>query len=52
MTIKLQVELVSNEAMHIIENTFDEMYKQSRLQYIIGLNSFIFPVFVIYKTNV
>lgn len=52
LTIKLRVYPVSNEARHIIDNTFDEMHKQSRLQYTTEPTSFNFLVFIVYKTNV
>ncbi len=49
LAIKPQIYLLGNEARHVIDNTFDEMHRQGRLEYITDL--FSFPVFVIYKTD-
>lgn len=39
------------EVQRVVDNTFDEMHKQSRLQYTMDPTSFNFSVFVIYKTD-
>lgn len=51
LAIKLQIYLLGNKARHIIDNTFDEIYKQACLHYITDPTFFSFPVFVIYKTD-
>ena len=50
-TIKPRIYPLSNEARHIVDDTFDKMYKQGRLQYTTDPTPFSFPVFVVYKTD-
>ena len=49
--IKPQIYPLGNKARRVVNNTFDEMYKQGRLEYTTDLTPFSFPVFIIYKTN-
>ena len=51
LAIKLRIYPLGNEARHVVNNTFDEIYKQGRLEYTTDPTLFSFPVFVIYKTN-
>lgn len=51
LTIKLWIYSLGNEARCVVNNTFDEMYKQGYLQYITDLTPFSFPVFVVYKID-
>ncbi len=49
--IKPRIYPLGNEACCIIDDTFDKMHKQGRLQYTTEPTPFNFPVFVIYKTD-
>ena len=49
--IKSKVYLLSNEARRVVDNTFDEMHKQSCLKYIIDPTPFSFLIFVVYKID-
>ena len=50
LAIKLQIYSLGNKAWRIIDNTFDKMQKQGRLEYTTDPTLFRFLVFVIYKT--
>lgn len=49
--IKPKVYLLGNEVRRVVDNTFDEMYRQGRLKYTTDPTPFSFPVFVVYKTD-
>lgn len=49
--IKLQIYPLGNKACCVIDDTFDEMHKQSCLQYTTDPTPFSFPIFVIDKTD-
>ena len=49
--IKSRIYPLGNEAQRVVDNTFDEIHKQGRLQYTTEPTPFSFPVFVIYKTD-
>ena len=49
--IKPRIYPLGNKARRIVNDTFDEMHKQGRLEYITDPTHFSFPVFVIYKTD-
>lgn len=49
--IKPRIYSLGNEARHVVDNTFDEIYKPGRLQYTTNQTLFSFLVFVIYKTD-
>ena len=49
--IKSRIYPLGNEARRVVDNTFDEMHKQGRLEYTTDPTPFSFPVFVIYKTD-
>lgn len=50
-SIKLRVYPLGNEARHVIDNTFDKMYKQSRLKFTTNLMPFSFLIFVVLKAD-
>ncbi len=49
--IKPRIYSLGNKARRAVNNTFDEMHKQGRLEYTTDPTPFSFPVFVIYKTD-
>lgn len=49
--IKPRIYPLGNEARWVINETFDKMHKQGRLEYTTDLIPFSFSVFVIYKTD-
>ena len=49
--IKPRIYPLSNEVRHVVNNTFDEMHKQGRLQYPTDPTPFSFPVFVVFKID-
>lgn len=51
LAIELQIYPLSDKAQRVVDNNFDEMHKQSRLQYTTNLIPFSFPMFVIYRTD-
>ena len=50
-TIKPRIYPLGNEARRVVDDTFDEMQKQGRLQYTTDPTPFSFPVFVVFKTD-
>ena len=51
LTIELRIYSLGNKAWRVIDNTFDKMHKQSRLQYTTDPTPFSFSVFVVYKID-
>lgn len=49
--IKPRIYPLNNKAWQVVNDTFDEMYKQGRLEYTTDPTLFSFLVFVIYKTD-
>ena len=49
--IKARIYPLGNEARLVIDDTFDEMHKQDRLQYTSDPTPFSFPVFVVFKSD-
>ncbi len=49
--IKPRIYPLGNEARRVVNDTFDKMHKQGRLEYTTDSTPFSFPVFVIYKTD-
>ena len=50
-TIKPRIYPLGNETRRVVDDTFDEMYKQGRLQYTTDPTPFSFPVFIVFKTD-
>ena len=50
-SIKPRIYPFGNEAQKVVDNTFDEMHRQARLEYTTDPTLFSCPVFVIYKID-
>ena len=50
-TIKPRFHPLGNKARRVVDNIFDKMQKQGRLQYTTDLTPFSFSVFVVFKTD-
>ncbi len=50
-SIKPRIYPLGNEARQVVDDRFDEMHRQGRLEYTTDPTPFSFPVFVIYKTD-
>lgn len=51
LAIKPKVYLLDIEARHLVDKTFNKIYRLGYLKYKISHTSFSFTVFVVYKTN-
>ena len=49
--IKLRVYPLGNDAWKLVDDTFNEMHKQGRLEFTTDLTPFSFPVFVVWKSD-
>ncbi len=47
--IKPRIYPLGNEARRVVDDTFEEMHKQGRLQYTTDPTPFSFPVFVVFR---
>ncbi len=50
-SIKPRIYPLGNEVWQVVDDKFDEMHKQGRLEYTTDPTLINFPVFIIYKTD-